>query len=269
MSAAPAAPPACDAERLANQAQPVGEALSAPQQVSMAPAAGLTDTAAKSDTPLAELEFMDFAPAPCSCCSFLVPDVARSQLFARIYDDRIEANLPAVPLMCLTSSEDCVIEVPVTTQMDRAPHRVGMFCCCIPCYWCGPPVLYEEKPHCLCANLEPWCGTEIRSAPASFFGLQLCLCCGRPCYTCCSVPVFRGTQNAEIFLAKWREALLLYASRPELAGRIALDEMAIMESVEGSIFNLNSAGTIQAKQSRNRFEDEYQAKYIVKSGMME
>lgn len=48
----------------------------------------------------------------------------------------------------------------------------------------------------------------VKTAPSNCFGYKLCLCVGAPCYTECSTPLFRGTKNADKFLAVWRQALL-------------------------------------------------------------
>jgi len=200
-----------------------------------------------SFAPLAELEFWDFAPAPCSCCACLVPEVARARMYARIFDNRLEANMPIAPFMCCTASEECVLDHPMTSFMDRPPHRVGMCCFCIPCTFCGPPVVFVEKPKCCCIDLEPYYGSMIKAAPANCFGLKIYLCCGKPCYTRCSSPIFTGTKNSDRFLKAWRQALRDYAARPELKGKIDLGEMAIMETVQDGVLDLQSADRIDVK----------------------
>mmetsp|Transcript_40503 Transcript_40503/g.116428 ORF Transcript_40503/g.116428 Transcript_40503/m.116428 type:complete len:149 (-) Transcript_40503:121-567(-) len=136
--------------------------------------------------------------------------------------------------------------------MDRLPQRTGMCCYCIPCMCCGPPVVYEEKPTCLCFDFEPCCGTLVKAAPTTCFGCKTCLVFGEPCFTRCSYPLFWSVKNADDFLLKWRSAVVAYAQMFELENEIEFTEMAIMGSVQDSVFV--EAGATKAKSPATKIQ---------------
>mmetsp|Transcript_21651 Transcript_21651/g.60105 ORF Transcript_21651/g.60105 Transcript_21651/m.60105 type:complete len:348 (-) Transcript_21651:43-1086(-) len=168
----------------------------------------------------AELQFKDFAPCtscPMICCQCLVPEAAKKRFYARVFENRLEYNIPNFPCLCCTT-ERCVSDCTSVQYFDKPPTRAGMCCYCIPCICCGPPVVYAKVPRWCCGLIDcrPCFGEVILRAPCNCFDCRTCLCCGSPCYGCCACPLFAGTVASEEFLAVWRAAMEDYADTRDL-----------------------------------------------------
>jgi hypothetical protein len=197
----------------------------------------------KTDKPdvIKTLEFYPFAPAKCSCCAFLAPQVQKDRQVINLYDNRISGNIPIAPFACLTCDEKCIIDRPYFAYHDRPPSRVGMCCFVIPATCCGPPVIFVKKPICCCViDCTDNFGELIMAAPCNCFGLKQYLCCGGPCYLSCAVPVFGGVRNGASFLNAYSKTLDEYFTRTSLDA----SEKAIFEIVKDSEFDIHSAEKI-------------------------
>ncbi len=163
---------------------------------------------------VAEAELEEFAPCYCVCFSCCVPDKARKRTYIRAYEDRLETNWPIFPCLCCTN-ERCMTDNTRVFFFDKQPSRVGMFCHCIPCLCCGPPVVFNHIPRCCCALIDcrPCFGEDVRHAPCNCGGLRCCLFCGTPCYYYWSSPLFWPLKHGEVFLSKWKGALDAYQRR--------------------------------------------------------
>ncbi|CAB9519817.1 expressed unknown protein [Seminavis robusta] len=168
---------------------------------------------------VAEAEFYNFAPCHCVCYEFCVNEKMRKRTYVRIYENRTESNLPWAPFFCC-SDERCMEDNVQVLFFDRMPHRSGMCCKCIPCVCCGPPVVYALRPACCCGLIKTSScfGEQIMYAAYDCFDLRIFLCCGSPCYTCWSLPVFPALgvcqaipmTNSNELLSKWKGALMRY-----------------------------------------------------------
>lgn len=108
----------------------------------------------------------------------------QARQYARVYDNKIEVNLPLAVCCCFTTDQ-CVLDRVYVTYFDRVPFRAGMCCGCIPATCYGPPVLYPSEPKCCCCIPLGGCyGVDLKGAPHSCCGLKILLCCGPPCYKC-------------------------------------------------------------------------------------
>ncbi|KAL7574457.1 hypothetical protein ACA910_015827 [Epithemia clementina (nom. ined.)] len=162
-----------------------------------------------------ELEFKPFAPCltcPCICCQFFVAKAATKRFYARVYENRLEYNLPCFPCLCCTQ-DVCITDSVSIKFFDKFPNKAGTCCYCIPCICCGPPVISSRVPRCCCAIIDcrPCFGEVISVALCSCFDCRACICFGPPCYECCNLPLFPATVASEEFLAIWRTALDDYA----------------------------------------------------------
>jgi hypothetical protein len=187
------------------------------------------------------MEYYDFAPCPCSLIGCCAPEAQKKRMYAHVYEQRLEYNFPIAPWCCLTCDEKCVQDMPMIHYFDKPPNRVGMCCFTIPCTCCGPPVIFAYKPKCLCIELSDLCGDQVKAAPSNYFGLKMYLCCGNPCYTTCSVPIFQGVKNPEKFLSAWKFAIDHYSNSKSLDK----GEMAIFEAVSDNVFDFGAAKGIQ------------------------
>jgi len=217
--------------------------MSAPTQEQMSSIHGNSKYVLSADQPQGAgvLQFMDFAPAPCSCCACLAPKLQKGRQYAHIYDNRLSINMPFAPCCCLTCDEKCIVDKAAILYHDRPPARAGMCCFVIPCTCCGPPVIFVSKPVCCCCiDMVPYFGEQIKTAPCNFFGLKKGCCCGGPCYMSCAAPMFMGVKNGAVFLDAWKTALDQYGQKTG----IKPSQRAIFEVVKDSEFDHNSAQTI-------------------------
>jgi hypothetical protein len=190
---------------------------------------------------LADCEFQDFAPAPCVCCGCCAPQTAKDRKYARVYENRFEANFPIAPFGPCTCDEKCIIDQVVTVYHDRVPSRAGMCCYIIPCICCGPPVIYVQKPMCCCCiDVSHWFGETIMYAPCNCFGLKKYLCCGGPCYAYCGSGMFGGVKDGINFLSVWSMALNKYFAK----NNIDKAEKAIFEAVKDSEIDAHGAQNV-------------------------
>jgi hypothetical protein len=167
---------------------------------------------------IAAAEFESFAPAPCVCCGCCITDVERERTYAHIYENHIDINIPVNPCCCF-GSDFCTQDIITKSYFDHPPHRVGWgpgCCCCIPCFCCGSPAIYEDSCSCCCINCDSWCGVPIFASPCDCFGMRSCLVCGTPCYKLCGIPIIPSTKNTLEFLSQYRRAVRLYFEKHEL-----------------------------------------------------
>merc|ERR1719409_1761527 len=80
-------------------------------------------------------EFYDFAPASCTCYDCLNAKTQKTRTYARIYENRVEYNVPSAPFMCL-SNDLCVSDNVSVMYFDKPPFRVGVCCFCLPFTCC-------------------------------------------------------------------------------------------------------------------------------------
>ena len=140
------------------------------------------------------------------------PERGRFRQYARVYENRVEYNIPCYPCLCC-SKERCIVDFVQVRYFDNEPNRAGMCCYCIPCICCGPPVVWNQIPRCCCSVIDcrPCCGETIFMAPCNCFNLRVWYCCGAPCYKyCCAFPILFNIQKGEEFLGKWQSALEKY-----------------------------------------------------------
>lgn len=188
---------------------------------------------ANGDQLVTEVEFEDFAPTRCVFLGCLYPEVARARMYARVYDNRTETNIPIAPFCCLTMMDQCVIDRVRVRYFDRMPTRASMCCFCMPFTCCGPPVIFADAPKCCSVDMTTLCGTDIKVAPCNCFDIKCFLCCGYPCYenSCCSCPYYVATKKPDVLLTKWQSATIAYMQRvgvPE-------DQIAVFRSAEGNV----------------------------------
>lgn len=189
-------------------------------------------------TLVAEAEYYDFAPAPCSlliCCN---SKFQQGRTYFRVWDNRVEMNFPFAPFMSCTFSELCVTDIVTTYYFDRRPFRSGMCCFCIPCTCCGPPVIFNQVPKCCGIDLSSCFGQQIMAAPHNCCGLKTYLCCGKPCYYSFALPLTAGIKNGGEFLVQFRNAVDAYAQKH----RLSKDQMAIFEQVNDDVMSLTGGG---------------------------
>jgi len=185
-------------------------------------------------TLIAEAEFYNFAPAPCSwliCCN---SKYQQGRTYFRVWDNRFESNYPFAPFMCLTCSEVCVTDIVTTSYFDRQPHRSGMCCFCIPCTCCGPPVLFNSHPKCCFVDCSDCCGQSIMAAPHICCGLKQYCICGKPCYFSAALPLVQGIKNGDVFLQQFKAAVDTYAMKH----RLPVEQMAIFTVVNDDAMSL-------------------------------
>ena len=189
----------------------------------------------------ASADHMSFAPAPCVCCSCLVPDAVRKRTYWNVYANRIEINHPSAAYLCCTPDIRVRDRIYVS-YFDKPPHRAHAApCpfCFIPCTCCGPPVIFVGKHYFCCIDCTPCFGETIKEcfgetikyAPCNLFGLKMCLCCGKPCYTRCSLPIVSGLNNTGRFIGAYQAAVAEFNSRTGLPQ----DEMVIFESNQDGV----------------------------------
>jgi len=89
---------------------------------------------------IAKAQFMDFAPAPCSCYGCCVTEHQQIRMYAHVKETNMEMNFPRAPFACFTCDEQCVDDSVTKMYFDRPVHRSGLCCVCIPATCCGPPV---------------------------------------------------------------------------------------------------------------------------------
>lgn len=194
---------------------------------------------------VAEAEYMSFAPASCSCCACLYPQSLKKRQYARLYENKIEWNVPVAPFCCFTTNT-CILDWISVNYYDRPPVSAGMCCYCIPAVCCGPPVIFGKKPSCCCIDLTPMCGQMVMAAPCDYFGLKVCCgipncCIGKPCYLSAALPIIKGVKNSEKFVADFNMAVDSYAARTGIPRR----QMATFKFVNDGIFigsNNNARG---------------------------
>jgi len=189
----------------------------------------------------AKAEFEDFAPMPCVCLGPCVADAQRERQYAHVYENRMESNHPIAPFCCLTK-EICIIDQIWVSYFDRPPVRAGMCCFCIPATCCGPPVLFSQSPKCLCIDLAPCFGQQIKAAPCNCYGLKSFLVCGNPCYVKSSMGLFGGLKNAPAFLGASKAAVDAYAQKHNMPA----SQMAVFESVSDNIGDFGGSKDIVA-----------------------
>ncbi|CAB9505667.1 expressed unknown protein [Seminavis robusta] len=195
---------------------------------------------------IAEAEFEEFAPCSCVCYKFCVNDKLRKRTYVRVYENRVESNIPFNPWCCL-SDERCIVDAPRILFFDKAPNRVGMYCSLIPCVCCGPPVIYNKVPKACCGlvDMRPCYGEQIVHSQCDCFQLRSCLCCGPFCYQCFACPLFFvPIKNGENFLANWKGALNEFQDRHD----IDETQRATFVHVEDKCCNTDSGRPIQAIQ---------------------
>jgi len=214
--------------------------MSEPAQQQMISSHGNSKYIQSTDQLFGKLQFQEFAPARCSCCACLIPDVQKGRMYAHVYDNRVSSNMPLAPFCCLTSDEKCIIDFPITLYHDRSPSRSGMCCFVIPCTCCGPPVIFLQKPKFAGVDVTEYLGEQVMGAPCNIFGLKKCLCCGGPCYMGLGVPLFRGVKDGVQFLEAWKASLEQYGQK----NGINTEERAIFEIVKDSEFDHNKAQKI-------------------------
>jgi len=194
---------------------------------------------------MAEAELEDFAPAGCICYKPCVSDKERKRTYVRVFDSRVEANIPYNPF-CGCGKERCIVDKPMILFFDKAPNRAGMYCGFVPCICCGPPVIFTKIPKACCAlvDLRPCYGETILWAPCDCFNLRVCCgCCGPQCYQACALPIFCVPfRNGDNFLAHWKGALEAYQDKNE----IPKDQRAVFLKVEHRFCNQDSGRPIEA-----------------------
>ena len=188
---------------------------------------------------LAEAEFVfdthPFYCHSCPCCcsgppAFCQTDRIKKRTYFRIFENRLEYNEPYSTCCCLPEAilaPHCIKDRIVTEYFDMGLSRNQDRCCLGCCSLggcCGPPLIYNFKPHCgyLCCNVDysPYYGEGIRYHPHS---CRECTCLGFPCAesrNACSSPLpwpgcsrpllLRGLKNSTDFLKRWKAALDLY-----------------------------------------------------------
>lgn len=191
---------------------------------------------------IAEAEFTDFAPNPCVCLGCCVPDEQRKRTYVRVFENRVEANIPRNPWCC--PDERCVVDSTRILFFDKAPNRIGMYCNLIPCVCCGPPVIYSKVPKMCCGliDLRPCYGESIMHAGCDCFHLRCCLCCGPFCFQSWACPLFGSIKNGPEFLAKWKGALAAYQEKHS----IDETQRAIFYHVEDGCCATDSCKPIEA-----------------------
>jgi len=190
---------------------------------------------------VAEAEFQDFAPACCSIFACMVPDDQKARTYARVYENKLEANYPFAPFCCATT-ELCIVDNIHTYYFDKPPARSGLCFGCIPATCLGPPVIFSSKPKCFSLDLTWLCGENIRSSPCDCFGLKAYICCGNPCYVRASTPLLSGLKNSEIFLSAFKQAVDAYRHKHNLSG----DQMAVFQDVNDNLFDFGRTKQINA-----------------------
>ena len=168
---------------------------------------------------IAEAEYYDFTPSSCVCLSMFNSSYQQGRTYMRVWDNRMEYNFPLAPFACCTNSELCVIDQIVTTYFDRPPFRSGMLCWIIPCDCYGPPVIFIEKPTCLCLDLSPYFGQLLMQSSANCFNCKIWLCCGGPCYKHCAVPMSCGIKNGEFLINRYKQAVDSYRIKHNISKR--------------------------------------------------
>ena len=140
----------------------------------------------------------------------------QARQYARVYDNKIEVNLPWAVCCCCTTDQ-CIMDRVYVTHFDRVPFRAGLCCWCIPATCCGPPVIYPKSRGCIG-------GADIKGAPHSCCGLKMCLCLGPPCYTCFGSPLIPSvkTESVDDFMAGLAAAVDAYkAQHPDIQSEMA------------------------------------------------
>ena len=90
--------------------------------------------------------------------------------------------------------------------------------------------------------MAPYCGEQVKAAPANCGGLKTYLVCGNPCYTCCSIPVLGSLKNSETFLSAMKQAVNAYQEKHN----IPVEQRAIFEDVNDNVFDFGKAKGINA-----------------------
>ena len=181
----------------------------------------------------AEAEFA-FAHHPfychsCALCCIVPPpccqtDRIKSRTYFRVYENRVEYNKPYATCCCIPEAilpPNCIKDHIVTEYFDMGLSRNRSRCCCQLCSLngcCGPPVLYNFKPHCgyMCLHIDysPCIGEGIRYHPHS---CREWSCCGFPCVEsrnfCGPGFVLHGLKNSHDLLKRWSDALDLYKEK--------------------------------------------------------
>lgn len=157
------------------------------------------------------------------CWQCLNTRYSQARTYFRVWDNRLEFNMPFAPaccctrylsaLICCESGEDCVYDCISVKYFDRPPIYGGCTCCiCL-----GPPVIYAYVPTCCyCVDLRTCLGEQIKYAPCNCYGLRTGIWYGRPCYTCCACPIVSGAKETGSFLFAWKGAVEDYAKLHDL-----------------------------------------------------
>jgi len=190
-------------------------------------------------------EFYDFAPAPCVCCSCLVPDAQKKRHFLNAYDNKMMLNMPVAPCCCLLDDEMYMTDMTGVWFFDKPPFRSGMCCGCIPCTCCGPPVIFSHNPKYCMIDCKDNFGSTIKYSPCSFFGLKICICCCNPCYVKCSIPIMYGVKNPEVFLSKMKAFTVQFAEKTN----IPESQRVVYESVSDNVGDFGGVGQVQMQRS--------------------
>lgn len=160
--------------------------------------------------------------APPICCQ---ADRIKERTYFRVFENRIEYNQPYSSCICIPEAvlpPNCIKDHIVTEYFDMGLSRNRSRCCCQLCSLngcCGPPMLYNFKPHCgyMCLNCDySTCyGEGIRYHSHSCRDWS---CCGYPCaetrnFCGCAPFLLYGLKNSHDFLERWKNALDAYKEK--------------------------------------------------------